>query len=199
MLHRREIVRREPPFDCLWDDDTNAKWEDALIGLIEYLPYIAITVMIDKLEHVEKYTVWQFNPYHYCMRALIERYVLWLNRHGLIGDVVVEPRFKKQDKKLKKSFSYIYDHGTEHIPASTVQRCLTSREIKFEPKEANVCGLQLVEIIAHPSHHALKWEYTGEVMTARFGLQVYEVLRRCRYARNPKTGDIAGWGQKWLP
>jgi hypothetical protein len=199
VLHRREIVRREPPFDCLWDDDTNAKWEDALIGLIEYLPDIAITVMIDKLEHVEKYTVWQFNPYHYCMRALIERYVLWLNRHGLIGDVVVEPRFKKQDKKLKKSFSYIYDHGTEHIPASTVQRCLTSREIKFEPKEANVCGLQLVEIIAHPSHHALKWEYTGEVMTARFGLQVYEVLRRCRYARNPKTGDIAGWGQKWLP
>jgi hypothetical protein len=37
VLHRREIVRREPPFDCLWDDDTNAKWEDALIGLIEYL------------------------------------------------------------------------------------------------------------------------------------------------------------------
>ena len=104
------------------------------MGLIEDLPYIAITVAIDKHAHVEKYSVWHFNPYHYCMRALIERYVLWLNRHKLTGDVVAEPRFKKVDKKLKKSFSYIYDHGTENIPAAIVQARLTSREIKFDPK-----------------------------------------------------------------
>jgi hypothetical protein len=167
--------------------------------LIEKLPYIAITVMIDKHEHARKYVVWQFDPYHYCMRALVERYVLWLNRHHLTGDVVAEPRFKKQDKRLKRSFSYIYDHGTEHIPAATVQRCLTSREIKFEPKEANVCGLQLVEVIAHPSHQAIKALFTGQPMTARFGLKVVEMLLRSRYSRHPKTGMIEGWGQKRLP
>lgn len=199
ILHRRELVRREPPFECLWDQETNKAWETRLLQLIEELPYIAITVMIDKIEHSEKYQVWQFNPYHYCMRALVERFVLWLNRHRLTGDVVAEPRFKKQDKKLKKSFSYIYNHGTEHIPAATVQRCLTSREIKFAPKSANVSGLQLVEMIAHPSHQSLRSEYTGELMTARFGLQVVEALKRARYSRKPGTRIIDGWGRKRLP
>ena len=142
------------------------------MGLIEDLPYIAITVAIDKHAHVEKYSVWHFNPYHYCMRALIERYVLWLNRHKLTGGVVAEPRFKKVDKKLKKSFSYIYDHGTENIPAAIVQARLTSREIKFDPKANNVCGLQLVEMIAHPSHRAMKARFTGEPMTAPLVLRL---------------------------
>lgn len=76
ILHRREIVRHEPPFDCLWDTAVNEDWEKSILDLIEKLPYIANTVTIDKHEHVQKYLVWQFNPYHYCMRALIERYVL---------------------------------------------------------------------------------------------------------------------------
>jgi hypothetical protein len=109
------------------------------------------------------------------------------------------PRFKKQDKKLKRSFAYIYDHGTEHIPAFRMQKCLTSREIKFEPKQANVCGLQLVEIIANPSHQAIKAQFTGQPMSARFSRKVVEVLVRSRYSRHPKTGAIEGWGQKRLP
>jgi hypothetical protein len=199
ILHRREIVRREPPFDCLKDEEKNAEWERRLLELIETLPYIAITVMIDKQEHADRYRVWQFNPYHYCMRALIERYVLELNSKGLTGDVVVEPRFKKQDKKLKRSFSHIYDHGTENIPASRVQKCLTSREIKFAMKGANVCGLQLVEMIAHPSHHSVRSDYTGEPMEARFGKQIADVLLKSRYRRHPTNRKIEGWGRKRLP
>jgi hypothetical protein len=199
VLHRKEIRRRERPFDCLRDEKVNADWEASILELIETLPYIATTVAIDKHDHARKYAVWQFDPYHYCMRALVERYVLWLNRHRLRGDVVAEPRFKKQDKRLKRSFTYIYDHGTEHIPAATVQKCLTSREIKFEPKEANVCGLQLVEVIANPSHQAMKALYTGVPMTARFGCKVVEILVRSHYSRHPKTGVIEGWGQKRLP
>jgi hypothetical protein len=200
ILHRKEVVRKEAPhFDCLRNPDTNWDWETSLLSLLKRLPYIATTVTIDKHEHVRKYLVWQFNPYHYCMRALIERYVLWLNRRGLTGDVVVEPRFKKQDKKLKLSFNYIYDHGTEHIPATTVQKCLTSREIKFEAKAANVAGLQLVEMIGHPSHQSMYAEMAGATMTARFGSEIVAVLSKHRYARNPKTRVIDGWGRKKLP
>src|SRR5215469_10039570 len=51
VLHRREIKRREPPFECLWDPKINPQWESKLLRLLESLPYIAITVMIDKHEH----------------------------------------------------------------------------------------------------------------------------------------------------
>jgi hypothetical protein len=199
VLHRREIVRRESPFDCLWDKAINADWEDSILRLIEVLPYIAMTVMIDKHEHKDRYKVWLFNPYHYCMIALLERYVLWLHRHNHQGDVVAEPRYKSQDKKLKKAFNYFYDHGTTNTSATTIQAHITTREIKFEPKDANICGLQLVELIAHPSHQAIKAQFTGAPMTAPFGQRVVEILTRAKYSRNPKTGRIEGWGQKRLP
>lgn len=199
VLHRREILRKEGPFASLQNPEINRIWEESLLGLIERLPYIANTVLIDKHAHIEKYAVWHYNPYHYCMRALVERYVLWLRRHGITGDVVAEPRFKKVDKKLKASFEYIYKHGTEHIPPELIQRHLTSNEIKFEPKEANVCGLQLVDMIANPSHQALKAKLTGVPMNASFGTRVVQILERSRYARHPKTGDMIGWGQKILP
>jgi hypothetical protein len=199
ILHRKEILRREPPFHTLNDPVKNAEWEARVLDLIDKLPFLVNTVMIDKHAHRDKYTVWLFNPYHYCMRALIERYILWLNRHHLSGDVMVEPRFKKVDKALKKSFEFIYEHGTEHIPAHVIQRCLSSREIKFSAKRENVCGLQIVDLIAHPAHQGTKELYAGHVMKQSFGSKIYEVLERKKFSRNPKTFKIDGWGQKWLP
>jgi hypothetical protein len=199
ILHRKEIVRKEPPFEILQDNVANAVWERRLLKLLEDLPYIAIVVTIDKKAHVDKYAVWHFNPYHYCVRALLERYVLWLNRHKLTGDVVAEQRYKQVDKKLKRSFAYTYDHGSQDIPAAVFQRCLTSRELKFGSKLDNICGLQLVEMIANPSHQAIKARFTGEPMKASFGSQIVNVLTKYHYARNPKTRIIDGWGQKLLP
>jgi len=199
VLHCKEIVRKEGDFKILRDVAANAVWERRILDLIERLPYVANTVLIDKRAHVDKYTVWHYNPYHYCMRAIVERYVLWLKRHGETGDVVAEPRYKKVDKKLKASFQYIYRHGTEHIPPELIQRHLTSHEIKFEPKAANVCGLQLVDMIAHPSHQALKAKSSGVPMKPSFGSRVVEILLRSRYARHPYTRVIDGWGQKLLP
>jgi Protein of unknown function (DUF3800) len=199
ILHRKELVRKEYPFESLQDEAVNAEWECRILRLIAELPFIAIVVTIDKKAHVEKYPVWHFNPYHYCVRAILERYVLWLNRHKLTGDVVAEPRFKQVDKKLKKSFTYTYDHGSNDIPAAVFQRCLTSRELKFDAKNANNCGLQLVEMIANPSHQAMKARHIGQAMKATFGLKIVETLTKHRYARNPKSGAIDGWGQKLLP
>ena len=199
ILHRKEIVRKEGPFSVLRDPAINREWEERILDLIGTLPYIANSFLIDKHEHVRRYTVWHYNPYHYCMRALIERYVLWLRRHGKTGGVVAEPRYKKVDKKLKSSFEYIYKHGTEHIPPEIVQKHLTSHEIKFEPKEANICGMQLVDLIANPSHQALKCNLLGTEMKASFGSRIVKILERSRYARHPKTRVIDGWGQKLLP
>lgn len=199
VLHRKEILRREGPFHVLRDEKLNLEWERRVLYLVEKLPYIAITVIIDKHELVRRYPVWQFDPYHYCMRALLERYVMWLSSHKETGDVVAEPRFKKQDKRLKRSFSYLYDHGSEYLRPSSFVRCLTSRDIKYKSKSANVAGLQLVDLIAHPSHQALKAEYTNEAMTAAFGAKIVSILNRSRYRRDPRNGTISGWGVKRLP
>src|SRR5579863_1760524 len=128
ILHRREIVRKEKPFDALQKPAVNAEWERRILGLIKTLPYIAITVMIDKIEHLNKYQVWRFNPYHYCLTALLERYVLCLNSHNLTGDVVAEPRFPRVDKKLKAAFKHFYTNGTDNVLPPVIQKRLTSHD-----------------------------------------------------------------------
>ena len=198
ILHRRELVRREPPFECLHDEITRAAWDACVLDLVGSLPYTAVTVMIDKHEHRDRYKVWIHNPYHYCLMALIERYVMNLKFVGEKGDVLVESRHKGVDKPLKKAFEYIWNHGTGNVSAAEVQAHLTSKELKFALKADNMCGLQLVELIAHASHHGTRAEYTGEPMKANFGGQIYALLVASRYRRSPK-GAIKGWGQKWLP
>lgn len=199
ILHRRELVRHEKPFEALQDVGINDDWEKTVLGLVGNLPYTAITVMIDKHEHKDRYKVWLHNPYHYCMRALIERYVMQLKEDKERVDVVAEPRFKGGDKALKKAFQYIWNNGTGNVSPQEVQAHLTSKELKFSAKAANVVGLQLVELIAHASHHGTKSENTNNPMKADFGKQIYDLLVANRYRRNPKNSQIKGWGQKWLP
>jgi hypothetical protein len=79
------------------------------------------------------------------------------------------------------------------------QQHLTSREIKLETKDANVCGLQLVDMIANPSHQLLKCSLQGQEMKAPFAKRVVGILKKSRYARAPRTGKMEGWGLKTLP
>jgi hypothetical protein len=199
VLHRKELVRKEAPFDALRSPELNDEWEAEILQMLSNLPYLVITVMIDKHEHKERYKVWRFNPYHYCMTAIVERYVTWLKRNGESGDVVVEARHKKVDKALKKAFAHIWENGTANVSANDVQTRLTSKALKFATKKENVAGLQLVELLAHSSHHGTKAQYTGVEAKASFGKRIYEILLQSKYCRNPKNGRISGWGQKWLP
>ncbi len=199
ILHRREIMRREGVFACLRNPLAASNFDADLLDLFDRLPYLAITIAIDKREHLERYQVWHYDPYHYCLRCLIERYVLWLNRNSLTGDVVAEPRFKKADKKLKASFQTIYQNGTEHIPAQRIQKCLTSRELKMEQKSANLAGLQLCDLLAYPSFRHMKCERNNEPQMPDFGTEIVNLLLAKKYARHPTTRDIGGVGRKWLP
>jgi Protein of unknown function (DUF3800) len=199
LFHRREIIRREGPFAALWDPDIGPKFDAGLLTLFRECPYLAVTVQIDKRAHLDTYGVWHFDPYHYCLRCLIERYVLYLRRHRVMGDVVIEPRFKKADKKLKASFERIYLEGTENIPPRIVQAHLLSKDIGFYAKAANVAGLQVADLLAHPSARYMRFERDGEKQPEDFGGQIAQILVENRYARNPQTNQITGYGTKWLP
>lgn len=199
ILHRREIVRREGIFATLHDPAIGSSFDNALIDAIKTAPYLAITVQIDKKKHLDTYTVWHYDPYHYCLRCLVERFVLYCRRHRARGLVVIEPRYKKSDKKLKASYELIFKNGTENIPDRIVQEYLLSKDIVFQPKKANIAGLQLADLIAHPSARRMRFLRDGAVEPVDFGSKIADVLTERRYARNPKTLVIDGWGTKWLP
>jgi hypothetical protein len=199
IFHRREIMRREGVFAALRDEGQKSRFDDGMLKLFQDLPYLVHTVVIDKRDHMETYGVWHFDPYHYCLHILIERYVLWLRRHNYTGDVAAEPRNSGPDRRLKESYRGIYNNGTDHIPARTVQRYLTTKELKFTPKSANCPAMQMCDLLAYPSFKAIKREKLGEEPLQDFGQRVVTILEETKYGRNPNNGKIWGIGKKWLP
>ncbi len=139
--------------------------------------YSVITVCIDKKSHVETYRTWRKNPYHYCMAVLLERFNYWLNRRNAKGDVMAESRGGKEDKRLKEEFRNLWKNGTDFVPPSQFQGSLTSRELKVKPKSANITGLQLADLIAHPSRSEIlsEQDLLGRGL-GTFARQIVEIL-----------------------
>jgi uncharacterized protein DUF3800 len=196
ILHRKEIVNRRPPFDVLFDPENERAFNADLLRLLAKLNYKAITVTIDKRAHLERYSKWHHNPYHYCMDAMLERYCMQMNNQNMRGDVMIESRDKKLDKKLKKSFQFIYQNGTMQMNKTDLQRALTTRELKLKPKSANVAGLQLCDLLAHPACVAARCHHDGCTLPDNFGGALAEVLEG-KYRRS-YYGQIDGYGRKWL-
>ncbi|MGV8041503.1 MAG: DUF3800 domain-containing protein [Thermoanaerobaculaceae bacterium] len=197
VLHRKELVNKKPPFHALRDPATEARFNQALLGLITDLEYTVITVVIDKLEQIQRYKVWRYDPYHYCLKVLVEKYVLWLGQLR-VGDVMAESRGGKEDLRLRASFERVCAEGTEYVATSEVQARLTSSQLKVKPKANNIAGLQLADLLAHPSFVATRARHQNQALPENFGGQIAAILERTKYRRSP-GGKIDGWGRKWLP
>ncbi len=113
---------------------------------------------------------------------------------------MVERRGGREDSKLKDSYARLYEHGTDNIPPERWHERLTSRELKVKPKSANIAGLQLADLIAHPSRREVLIEYQLIVDDRdTFGDRICAILRQSKYHRNRRTGQIEGYGKKLLP
>ncbi len=190
VLHRKELIQRKPPFEALRDAAVERGFAAELMKLLEESEYIVITAMIDKLEHQQKYATWRYDPYHYCLHVILERYVMWMRRRGYRGDVMAESRGKKEDLRLKRSFSGIWERGTDLMDAKQFQESLTSKELKVKPKANNIAGLQLADVLAYPAWKVAlaraKPEALPDNLTARIG----RLLLDAKFDRSPGG---AGW------
>lgn len=110
---------------------------------------------LDKRKHKETYTVWRYDPYHYCLAVLLERFVFFLNRRASRGDALAESRGGKEDTRLKAAYARLWTHGTDFVGPEQFQRALTSKQLKVKTKANNIAGLQLADLIAHPSRNEI--------------------------------------------
>lgn len=198
ILHRKELVNKKPPFHALRDPEMERRFNGDLMTLLGTLDYVVVTAVIDKFEHQERYTVWRHDPYHYCLEVLVERYVGWLERQDATGDVMAESRGGGEDRRLKRAFTTLFEEGSAYIESAKFAERLTSRQLKLKVKATNISGLQLADLIAHPSYRAVLARQQNQALPANFGGQVARLLEERKYDRSP-AGEIRGWGQEWLP
>ena len=194
IFHRKELLNAKPPFEALRDPHVRRQFDEELLGLLRQWEYVVISVCIDKKKHKETYATWRYDPYHYCLAVLLERFVFFLQRVNAKGDVMAESRGGKEDKRLKKSFHGLWNKGTEYVDPQRFQDALTSRQLKVKLKANNVAGLQIADLIAHPSRNEILGEQGMlEREIAPFARRIIEILQH-KYDRK---GDRV-FGKKFL-
>jgi hypothetical protein len=198
VLHRKELVNKKTPFQVLRNPEVSARFDESLLNLIHTLQFKAFTVVIDKLEHNQRYQTWKYDPYHYSLQVLIEQFVLWLKRNDHVGDVLAESRGGKEDVRLKASYESVYDNGSPFLQAQIFRAYLTTRQLKIKSKSNNIAGLQIADVIAHPSYKSTLARKANQQLADNFGGKIAVVLEEHKYDRD-HDGVIEGWGRRWLP
>lgn len=197
-LHRKDLVNFQNPFHSLRNEATRERFNTELLMLLRELEYTVISVVIDKQEHNERYSIWKFDPYHYCLQVIVERFVQFLTERQALGDVMIESRGGKEDLRLKASFERVFETGTDYLSAQEFLERLTSKQLKVKAKQNNVTGLQLADLLAHPAWRTALARRLKERLPDNFGRRVAEILIATKFRRSP-NGRIDGWGIKWLP
>jgi len=111
---------------------------------------------------------------------------------------MAESRGGKEDMRLKDSFERLYINGSDFVEAILFEKHLTSKQLKVKTKSNNIAGLQLADLIAHPSFKAAEARRQGITLPANFGGQIAQILEATKLDRSA-SGKIEGWGRKWLP
>lgn len=197
ILHRKELIQQKYPFESLKKESIRNSFNSEFLDFIENLNYKIISVIIDKLEHTRKYVTWKYDPYHYCMEIIVERFLFFLKECKSKGDVMIESRGGKEDLRLKKSFRRIMDEGTNYISQELLNSHLSSKELKVKPKSLNVSGLQIADLLAYPSNQYIFGKYNiHHKSRITFNDEIIKVIKSKYYSKN---GVIEGYGIKLLP
>jgi len=196
ILHRKEILKAKPPFEALSNPETRRRFDEQMLQLLSTWQYTVISVCLDKKRHKDTYATWRYDPYHYCLAVLLERYVLFLKHRGCKGDVFAESRGGKEDMRLKKSFKRLWEEGSQYIEPTSFQEVLTSRQLKVKLKKNNVAGLQLADILAHPSRNEILEEQG--LLGRQIGPFARKVIKILQDKYDQHSGRISGAGKKFI-
>ena len=108
---------------------------------------------------------------------------------------MAESRGKKEDFELKKVYRSLYENGTRFKSGKFFQQYLTSKEIKIKPKEKNVAGLQMADILTHPmkKYTLLKKGIATEPDETLFWMKIVRAAD-AKLDRKQSDGTVDGYG-----
>lgn len=151
ILHREDIINARKSFKAFQNEEIRQEFDNSLLSIIHNANFSMVAVVIDKASLRTLFGDSAAHPYHLGLGFLLQRYTGFLNHINRIGDVMAETRGKEEDLLLEQSYNRVFEHGIWGITsAASFQSALSSKQIKMRSKSANISGLQLADIFAHP-------------------------------------------------
>lgn len=198
IFHRKELMNGVADFRTLKNQKIRERFDRELLSIIAKTDFSLLTVVLDKQKYREQYGKLEYDPYHYCMETILMRYIVYLEKNQLRGDVFAEARGGKEDRRLKDEFKNLCNNGNKHINVENLNRVLTSKELKVKPKWANISGLQLADLLAHPSRREILIDYNNkdDNRANLFADKIVEILKGKYYK---EEGKVFGAGKVLIP
>lgn len=107
---------------------------------------------------------------------------------------MAESRGGKEDKRLKESYTRLWEKGTDFLSPERFQNSLTSKQLKVKPKINYIAGLQIADLLAHPSRNEILNDHKLLLSPlAPFTEKIIKILNK-KYYRGPEKI----WGKKFL-
>jgi len=195
ILHREDIINARKAFKVLQDEKKRARFDAELLEIIEAAEFRVVAVVIDKASLRDEYGDTAAHPYHLGLGFMLQRFAGYLNHINRVGDVMAEARGGVEDLLLKGSYSRVYEQGIWRITsAGYFQSALSSRELKLREKKANISGLQLADILGHPTKMwALnRYDLISEE-PAPFAKRLMKIVER-KFNRHLYNNRLEGYG-----
>lgn len=198
IFHRTDIMGRKGIYECLRDEKKCTLFDRAVHRLIREAQYTVITALVDKQWMLKQQHWSKTHPYHYLMEIMVEKYAQFLERAKTTGDIMPESRMGRVDARLQRACDEIRENGTDFVSNERIASAIRGSNLKFREKRQNIAGLQLCDLIAHPSHMHVRSKMKHDVNLGPFADRVAAVLIDRKYDRSA-GGQISGYGIKHLP
>jgi hypothetical protein len=197
IFHRKDIAQLKGPYLILRDKLKKTEFDNFIINLFSELDFKIITVLIDK-QWMLRQGHWNHqHPYHYLMEVMVEKYTQLLERFDSFGDIMPEARQGKPDKSLQTAFEEVRFYGTRYCDSDRICFRIPSKNLKFRKKKDNISGLQLCDLLAHPSHFNIRELEGHSVNVGPFARRIITILNENKYDRSTH-GRIRGYGTKYF-
>jgi Protein of unknown function (DUF3800) len=194
VLHREDMINARRAFKSLRDETKQKQWDGDLLEVIRQATFRIVAVVIDKQALRQAYGDAAAHPYHLGLGFLLQRYAGYLNHINRTGDVMGETRGGAEDRLLKESYNRVFERGVWSTGAHYFQSALTSKELKLKPKNANIVGLQLADLLGHPvKQWVLKQNSLISEALPPFAKRLMQIVE-LKFNRHLYDGRIEGYG-----
>lgn len=195
IFHRTDILGRKGPFGILSNLEKCKKFDEAIIRLVIATDFTAITAFIDKQAIIKKNKLEKEGAV-FLSYGNSSREVCSIPRaKSDIGDIMPEARGNQLDQNLQEAFCEVKRNGTYYVSKSRLASHIRADNLKFRTKKDNIAGLQLCDLLAHPSHMYVRETLRHQVCIGQFSRRISNILIEKKYDRSP-SGKIKGYGIK---
>lgn len=185
ILRSYDIRKQKGEFGSLVDRKKRDEFTEDLNHIISKLNFQIIASAINKNKLKKQYTE-PDNPYHLCLRFILERLIMYIGRDNEKMILRIESRETHNDQKLAEVYERFRNKDQQHFKMAEIQSKLT--DLSFNQKTQNIIGMQFADLVAYPIGR--------KILDAKKENKPFDIIKSKFHQKN---GKILNYGLKVFP